>query len=264
MKFAQIFDGNVPLGSSVRASFSADNVQAILIKNDAANPNWLDLILSVNVGSVFNVARVPLDQLDLICTFNRGRPAGSPHMDSMYIDLGSVWLGTNEEIEIIFDNEHPTHDYDLSVTVVYNGDEPEDIISYQKLVDSNWSRENVEQAWLFGTDLHVNNETVTIQTSGGSETTKIEVFQHYTNSQQNSDVPNENYALIYDDEDDILEKVTATITSLDNISNWIVITNETNPERVAEKNEEYVAKKSAKLAAMNPKQVLLNRLKGRI
>ncbi len=264
MKFAQLFDGTIVAGASERMSFSADNIQGILIKNDAGNPDWVDLHLSVNVGATFNVARCPVAQLQLITAFNQGSIAYPASNDQMFLDLGSVWLGTNEEMEIVFDNESTSSDYDLSVCVLYDQDDAEDLICYQKLVDTNFSRENVEQVWLFGDDLSTVNDTITIQTSGESSTTKAEVFNHYTNTQHNSQTTILTYAQVYDDPDDLLQKVTCTITDSSSISNWIVVTNETDPDRQAEKNEEYTAKKQNKLSAMNPKQILLNRLKGRL
>ena len=263
MKFAQIFDGTIVAGASQRVSFSADNIQGLVCKIDTANPEWDDLFLSVNVGATFNVARCEMKQMQHITAFNQGALAYSGQHDAQFIDLGSVWLGTNEELEIIFDNENVA-DYDISISVCYDGDEAEDLICYQKLVDPNWSRENVEQVWLFGEDLSELNETITIQTASSSQTTKVEVFNHYTNTQHNSDTYHNEYAQVYDDADDILQKVTCTISDFTNVTNWIVVTNETDPDRQAEKNEEYVMKKQAKLSALNPKTIILNRLKGRL
>ena len=280
MKFAQLLnDKELTAGASVRTSFSADNIQGLIIKKDVGT-SWADYYLNVNVGSTFNVARCRFDHLLSITSFNTGSSIISTGSIAMYVDLGSVWLGTNEEMEIYIDNEGSNTGY-LDVIACYNSDEPNEVTTYQNIVDSNFSRENVSQIWAFAGiacavpndagDLGECEDVITLQNDLGSQSTKTKVFNSYTNTQSNNEGWRYDEAMVYSDPDDLLMKVTLSTTAMydastnnKGVGNWIIIADDTTEDKQAKLNTRFVQKKKAKFAALPALTQRLNKLKGKI
>lgn len=271
MKFAQLTNEYaLTAGSSHRVSFSADNVQGIMIKTD--DPlGWSDLYLNVNVGTNFSVARCSVADLLAISAFNTGYDLQGAGNAVVYIDLGSIWLTTNETLECHVDNDGSTTKT-IDITCVYNCDYPANVITYQNIIDSNFSRDNIAQIWAFGEatgDLSECEDVLTLQNDFGSQSTKVKVFNAWTNTQQNSEAYNDFSAQVYTDPDGILTKVTASITALydastnvNGVSNFIVVANDTSEEEQVKLNQKYLDKKKGKLNLLPMSIKRLNRLKG--
>lgn len=282
MKFAQLMnDVSIAPSGSHRVSFSSDNIQGLLIKVDEQGvaPFPIEnLFINANVGSTFNIARCSLRHLQQIGCFERGSNypvVGSAAAMFLYIDLGSIWMSSNEEIEIYIDNEDANLTPVIDLSVVYNSDAPQSIITYQNIIDSNFSRENVQDIWAFANsytdNLSETEDVATIQNDTGSQSTKIKVFGAYTQTQANDEIAQTDYAQIYTDPDELLMKVTLSMTGMydsvsnpNGVKNFIAVCDDTPEEKQESANKKYIFKKKAKLAAMPMLMKRLNKLKGRL
>ena len=95
------------------------------------------------------------------------------------INFGCVYLDhqNQEELEIVIDNDHATTDHSVDLYAEANtGDQPE-TIKYERIIDTNWTRQAVQEVYLFDSHLDENEDLLTLQSELGNEAVRIKAFK---------------------------------------------------------------------------------------